>query len=167
MKNSYEQMTHEFEPICDNNSKILILGTFPSVKSREASFYYGHPRNRFWKVISALTAFPEPLTIEEKEQMLLDSGIAVWDVIKSCDIIGSSDSSIKNVVPADIAGLLKKYEIQQIFTNGGKASQLYHKYIWKETNREPIGLPSTSPANASYTLDRLLDEWSVIKGYLK
>ena len=99
----FSRQTHEFEPVYDERSRILILGTFPSVKSREQHFYYGHPQNRFWKLLAALTQWPQiPQTIEEKKQMLLENEIAIWDVIQSCDIAGSSDSSIKNVVPSDV-----------------------------------------------------------------
>lgn len=163
-KNSeYQQVTHEFEPVFDKNSKVLILGTFPSVKSRENNFYYGHPQNRFWKIIALLTDCEVPQTIEEKKKVLLEHGIAIWDVISSCEIIGSSDSSIRNVIPADLERVLSQCEIRNIYANGGTAKKLYEKYSKEKTGREIIGLPSTSPANAAYSVDRLMEYWKVIK----
>lgn len=163
---TYTHVSHEFEPVFDENSKVLILGTFPSVKSRENQFYYGHPQNRFWKVIAGLTESEVPQTIEEKKKLLLEHGIAIWDVIESCDIIGSSDSSIKNVVPADIERVVANSKIQNIYANGGTAKKLYEKYSQKKTGREIIGLPSTSPANAAYSLERLLECWQEVKKVL-
>lgn len=163
---TYTHVSHDFEPVFDENSKVLILGTFPSVKSRENQFYYGHPQNRFWKVIAGLTESEVPQTIEEKKKLLLEHGIAIWDVIESCDIIGSSDSSIKNVVPADIERVVANSKIQNIYANGGKAKKLYEKYSQKKTGREIIGLPSTSPANAAYSLERLLECWQEVKKVL-
>lgn len=163
---TYTHVSHDFEPIFDENSKVLILGTFPSVKSRENQFYYGHPQNRFWKVIAGLTESEVPQTIEEKKKLLLEHGIAIWDVIESCDIIGSSDSSIKNVVPADIERVVANSKIQNIYANGGTAKKLYEKYSQKRTGREIIGLPSTSPANAAYSLERLLECWQEVKKVL-
>ena len=163
---TYTHVSHDFEPVFDENSKVLILGTFPSVKSRENQFYYGHPQNRFWKVIAGLTESEVPQTIEEKKKLLLEHGIAIWDVIESCDIIGSSDSSIKNVVPADIERVVANSKIQNIYANGGTAKKLYEKYSQKKTGREIIGLPSTSPANAAYSLERLLECWQEVKKVL-
>lgn len=160
---TYTHVSHDFEPVFDENSKVLILGTFPSVKSRENQFYYGHPQNRFWKVIAGLTESEVPQTIEEKKKLLLEHGIAIWDVIESCDIIGSSDSSIKNVVPADIERVVANSKIQNIYANGGTAKKLYEKYSQKKTGWEIIGLPSTSPANAAYSLERLLECWQEVK----
>lgn len=160
---TYTHVSHDFEPVFDENSKVLILGIFPSVKSRENQFYYGHPQNRFWKVIAGLTESEVPQTIEEKKKLLLEHGIAIWDVIESCDIIGSSDSSIKNVVPADIERVVANSKIQNIYANGGTAKKLYEKYSQKKTGREIIGLPSTSPANAAYSLERLLECWQEVK----
>lgn len=165
MKNiekSSSRQTHEFAPVFDERSRILILGTFPSVKSRESQFYYGHPQNRFWKVLAALVGWEVPQSIEEKKKMLLENHIAIWDVIQSCDITGSSDSSIRNVVPSDIGALLKKSNIQRIYANGTTAKKLYEKYILPEVGMPVIGLPSTSPANAAYTLERLLEVWKQI-----
>lgn len=158
----YQHIYHTFEPVYDKNSEILILGSFPSVKSREQGFYYGHPRNRFWKVLSALLDCEEPVGIEEKKKMLLQHHIAVWDVIDSCDIKGSSDSSIRNVVPADIAGLLLKSSIRYIYANGKTAGNLYQKYIQPEVDMEIAILPSTSPANAACSLEDLIKAWGIV-----
>ena len=157
---TYENIHHEFEPVFDENSWVLILGTFPSVKSREQNFYHGHPQNRFWKVLAALTGEVVPETIEEKKALLLRNHIAIWDVIASCDITGSSDSSIKNVVPVDLNRILEHSNIQQIFANGGTAKKLYEKYQKKQTGRGITGLPSTSPANAAWSLEKLAEAWS-------
>ena len=150
---------HPIEPVYDKYSKILILGSFPSVKSREEGFFYGHSQNRFWRVLSAVCKADTPVTIQEKKQFLLDNHIAVWDVIKSCDIVGSSDSSIKNVVPNDLNIILGSADIKQIYVNGKKAEELYKKYIEPKIKREAICLPSTSPANAMWKLERLVEEW--------
>lgn len=151
---------HNIEPVYDKNSKILILGSFPSVKSREQKFFYGHPQNRFWKVISTITNEKLPQTIEEKKELLLRNNIAVWDVIQRCDIIGSSDSSITNVVVNDIKSILRKTNIQKIYANGEKAYKLFKKYYGEELKAEK--LPSTSPANAQYSLEKLVEEWKII-----
>jgi len=150
---------HPIRPVYDKNSKILILGSFPSVKSREANFFYGHPQNRFWKVLAAVFKVEVPVTMEEKRTFLLAHGVAVWDVIKSCDIVGSSDSSIKNVVPNDLREILNNADIRQIFVNGKTAEQYYKKYIEKEIGRKAICLPSTSPANAAWNVEKLVEEW--------
>lgn len=162
----YKTLTHSFEPVFDQHSKVLILGTFPSVKSRENQFYYGHPQNRFWKVLAHVTGYELPLTVEAKKAFLLKEHIAVWDVVAHCDIIGSSDSSIKNVVPADLSVILDHAPIRKIYANGGKAYELYQKYSFRDTKREIEKLPSTSPANAAFQLERLLEYWSDIRKYL-
>lgn len=156
----YEKLEHTFEPVFDRYSEILILGTFPSVKSRENMFYYGHPQNRFWKVIANIKGVTVPESIEEKRRLLLESHIAVWDVIKSCSISGSSDSSIRDVTANDISRLLTNTNIQTIYGNGAKACELYNRYVKAETGREIVKLPSTSPANAAYSLERLCQLWS-------
>lgn len=158
----YEHIVHSFEPVYDKASEILILGTLPSVKSRENNFYYGHKQNRFWKVLATLLKEPVPDTIEEKKAMLLAHRIALWDVIQSCDIKGSSDSSIKNVQPTDIGMILEKTNITRIYANGNKAGQLYQRYQYPATGRKATVLPSTSPANAAWSLDRLCEAWRVI-----
>ena len=156
-------IVHPIEPVYDKNSKVLILGSFPSVKSRETAFFYGHPQNRFWKIIAGLYNNPIPENIEEKKQLLLKSKIAVWDVIHSCDIVGSSDSTIKNVVANNILPILSKSEITKIYTNGKTAYNLYNKYIEPKTQIKAVCLPSTSPANAAWNLERLLEAWKQIK----
>ena len=154
---------HIFEPIYNSESRILILGTFPSVKSRENQFYYGHPQNRFWKVLAAIFKSNPLNTIEEKKAFLLEHRIAIWDVIASCDITGSSDSSIKNVVPTDLSVILEHADITRIYANGATAAKLFHKYQEPVVQREIICLPSTSPANAGYSLERLIEMWQVCK----
>lgn len=154
---------HPIEPVYDRNSKVLILGSFPSVKSREEQFFYGHPQNRFWKVIAAVMEKSVPATIDEKRTLLLTSGIALWDVIASCDITGSADSTIHNVVPNDIRWILNEADIQKIFVNGRTSEKYYRKYLKEVTHREAVCLPSTSPANASWSLDQLIEQWRVIR----
>lgn len=156
----YERIRHSFSPVYDKDSTILILGSFPSVKSREENFFYGHPRNRFWTVLSSIYHDLTPKTVEEKKQFLQRHHIALWDVIQECDIIGSSDSSIRNVTPTDIPFLLNHTAVTHIFTNGKTASRLYRKYIEPTTAISSIELPSTSPANASYSLERLIATWN-------
>ncbi len=163
----YERLTHTFEPVFDKDSKILILGSFPSVKSRENQFYYGHPQNRFWKVLARIFEDEVPQTIEEKKQFLLGHRIAVWDVIESCTIIGSSDSSIKDVVVNDFSRVLENSGIEAIYVNGGKAYELYHKFAEKHTGVVARKLPSTSPANAAWSLERLCGVWKQIYDVLK
>ena len=153
---------HELEPIFDNNSKILILGSLPSVKSREVHFYYGHPQNRFWRVLESLYHFKLD-SVESKKSFLYKNSIALWDVISSCEIKGSSDSSIKNVEVNDIELLLNNSKITKIFVNGKKAEEYYNKYVYPKINIKCICLPSTSPANAVYTLDKLIDKWKIIR----
>lgn len=151
-----------FEPVYNEESRVLILGSFPSVKSREDGFYYGHKQNRFWKVLAKVFDVEIPNSIEEKRKMLIDHRIAIWDVIESCDITGSADSSIKNVVPADIPRILRHTKIKKIYVNGTLAKNLYDKHIAPNTGVEAILLPSTSPANARYNLDMLIECWKIV-----
>lgn len=160
-----EHHIHPIPPLYDSGSKILILGSFPSVKSREVCFFYGHPQNRFWRVVSAVVGAECPKTIEEKKAFLHSAHIAVWDVIKSCDIEGSSDSSIKNAVPNDLSEIFDAADIRAVFANGTASYNMYRKY--NKDGREITRLPSTSPANASYSLDRLIEEWKQIREFLK
>lgn len=155
----YTHVTHTFAPVFDENSEILILGSFPSVKSRENQFYYGHPQNRFWKVLARVFHCDMPVTIEEKVSFLHANHVAVWDVINTCDIVGSSDSSIKNVVGNDMDVILDKAKIRKIFVNGDKAYRLFLKYCQREGQPALVKLPSTSPANAAWSLERLITEW--------
>lgn len=169
MKNEtlpFETLSHTFEPIYNKDSRILILGSFPSVKSRENNFYYGHPQNRFWKVVAGVTGNPVPVSIEEKKELLLNNYIAIWDVIASCSIQGSSDSSIRDVVVNDFTKVLQESSIQAIYVNGNKAYELYHKYAEEKTGIAAIKLPSTSPANAAWSVERLCESWKQILTYL-
>ena len=155
---------HPFPPLYNEDSRILILGSFPSVKSREQKFFYGHPQNRFWKVTAAVFDCAVPQTIEEKRQFLLEHGVALWDPIASCDIVGSSDSSIKNVVPNDLTPILEGAKIERIFVNGKTSEKYYNRYIRDKIGREALCLPSTSPANAAWSVERLVEVWQVIRG---
>lgn len=158
-------INHPIKPVFDENSKILILGSFPSVKSREQLFFYGHPQNRFWRVTSSVFERDVPETIEGKCKFLLSCKIALWDVIASCDITGSSDSSIKNPIPNDIGLILESSDITKIFVNGKTAYKYYNKYIKDTLGIEAICLPSTSPANAAWSLKKLIEAWKVIREY--
>ncbi len=155
-------IVHPIPPVYDAYSRILILGSFPSVKSREAGFFYGHPQNRFWKVTAAVFGDAVPGTVQEKREFLLRHGIAVWDVIQSCDIVGSSDASIKNVVVNDIGVILKAADIREIYVNGGTAYRYYKKYLLPKVRREAVLLPSTSPANAAWNMEKLTEAWKCI-----
>lgn len=152
-------IVHPIPPLYNNDSEILILGSFPSVKSREQAFFYGHPQNRFWKVLAAVFESPTPTSIQEKKELLLKNKVALWDVIASCEIVGSADSTIKNVCANDLAPILKGSKIQKIFVNGATAKKYYDRYLLKQIGIEGILLPSTSPANASWTLERLIAYW--------
>lgn len=154
--------SHEFSPVFDENSEILILGSFPSVKSRQESFFYANPQNRFWKLMAQLLNESTPKDTKDKIVMLKKHKIALWDVIESCDIVGSSDSSISNVVPVDISQILNRANIIKVYANGGKAFELYNKYLYPKTKLDITKLPSTSPANAGYSFDKLLSEWKKI-----
>ena len=155
-------IVHPIPPVFNKDSRVLILGSFPSVKSREYGFFYGHPQNRFWKVAARVFNEEVPHTISEKKDFLIRNYIALWDVIGSCEITGSSDSSIKNITVNDISLILKTADIQAVYLNGGKAYQLYKKDIFPVTGREGICLPSTSPANAAWNIDKLTEAWSEI-----
>ena len=155
----YQSLKHTFDPVFNEESKILILGSFPSVKSRENQFFYGHPQNRFWKVMASVLNWEVPETIEEKKEMLLTNHVAVWDVIASCSIMGSSDTSIKDVVVNDFSRILENSKVERIYVNGGKAYELYHKYAEKITGIKAVKLPSTSPANAAWNLEKLQKAW--------
>ena len=157
------QQVHPIPPVFDTDSTVLVLGSFPSVKSRESGFFYGHAQNRFWRVTAAVFGCPVPVTIPEKRAFLLQNHVALWDVIASCDIDGSSDASIKNVRPNDLAPLLAASKITHIFTNGATADALYTRWQFPATGIPAVRLPSTSPATAAWSLDRLIDAWRVIR----
>ncbi len=156
---SDKMIVHPIPPLFDEKSRILILGSFPSVKSREAAFFYGHPQNRYWTVMSRILGYEKPETIDKKRKMMLDNGIAMWDVIASCEIEGSSDSSIKNVTANDLSVILDNCKIEKIFVNGKTAEKYYNKYTYPKTKIKAICLPSTSPANAAWSIDRLIEKW--------
>ena len=158
-----ESLIHPIPPTYDANSKILILGSFPSPKSRASGYFYGHPQNRFWKVVASIFADAVPVTVAEKQAFLINHHIAAWDVIQSCTITGASDSSITDVVVNDISPILSTADIRAIFVNGKTAYKHYRKYMESETGRKAICLPSTSPANAAWSLARLTEAWRVIK----
>ena len=156
-------MLHPIDPVYDKDSRILILGSFTSVRSREDGFFYGHPQNRFWKVTARVFGEEVPQTVDEKKAFLLRNHIALWDVIGSCDIEGSSDASIRNAEVNDICLILKTAGIKAVFLNGKKAYSLYQKYMCPVVKREGICLPSTSPANAMWSVDKLTTEWKQIR----
>ena len=160
------KVKHEFKPIYDNKSKILILGTMPSIKSRANKFYYSNPTNRFFKIMESLFN-TKLLSNDDKKAFLLKNKIALWDVCKECDILASSDSSIKNIIPNDISIILNSAPIKAIFTTGKTAYKLYQKYIFPTTKIEAISLPSSSSANASYSLDKLINEYQIILKFLE
>ena len=159
-----EEQVHTIAPVYNEESRILILGSFPSVKSREEGFFYGHPQNRFWKVLARVFQTEVPATIPEKKTFLLEHRVAVWDVIGQCEIMGSSDSSIRNVIPNPIQKILVETQIKRIFVNGKKAEELYNRYIYPVTKRNAVCLPSTSPANASWNFEKLAEAWKVLLG---
>lgn len=153
---------HPIGPLYDKDSRILILGSFPSVKSREQNFFYGHPQNRFWPLMARILDEPIPVTIEQKKALVLSHGIAIWDTIYSCDITGSSDSSIRNVVPTDLKSIIEGSQISRIFCNGSSSGRCFGRYQEKSLGRKATVLPSTSPANAAWNLDRLYEVWKTI-----
>ncbi len=156
------KQVHNIKPVSDRDSKILILGSFPSVKSREQVFFYAHPQNRFWKILAALFKEEVPENVEDKKEFLHRNHIALWDVIESCEITGSSDSSIRVLKVNDVSKILKDSKIERIFVNGKTAEKYYKKYLEEELNEKAICLPSSSPANAAYSLDKLIDCWKVV-----
>ena len=162
-----ETILHPFPPLYDGGSRILILGSFPSVKSREQRFFYGHPQNRFWRVMAGVLRCDVPRDIPEKRAMLLNSGIALWDSIARCEIEGSSDASIGQVVPNDLSPIFAAADIRQVFCNGKKSWEMYHKYSEPLCGREAVCLPSTSPANAAWSLEKLTSAWeTALRPYL-
>ena len=154
-----EYILHPIPPTYDENSEILVLGSFPSVRSREMGFYYGHPQNRYWRVMAALFGEDVPLTVEERRAFLLRNRIAAWDVIASCTITGSSDSSIRNVVANDLRPILEGSRVGRIFVNGKTAEKMYHRYTEPMLGIRAVCLPSTSPANAAWSLEKLIEAW--------
>lgn len=157
-------IVHPIPPLFDERSRVLILGSFPSVKSREAGFFYGHPQNRFWKVTAALFDEPVPQSIPEKRAFILRNRLAVWDVIHSCEITGSSDASIRNVTVNDLSVILNAAPIRQIFVNGKTAEKMYKRYTEPLIGRPAVCLPSTSPANAAWSIEKLIRAWQAVRG---
>ena len=164
MANAYLAIAHPFEPVFDEHAHTLVLGTFPSVLSRENAFYYGHPQNRFWKMMAAVFHERVPETVPEKRALLLHNGIALWDVLASCDIVGSADGSIRNPTPNDIGRLLRQAPITRVCCNGQTAANLYRRWCEQITGLPALTLPSTSPANAAWTLERLTEAWRAALG---
>lgn len=162
----HEHIEHGIPPVFNAESRVLILGTMPSPKSRENGFYYMHPQNRFWRVISTVLGEPLPTTNGERASLLLKNKIALWDTLAQCDIIGASDCSVKNAVPNDISVITDTADIKAIFTTGKAAYKYYCRFQQESTGIEAICLPSTSPANARFGLDALIDEYKIIKNYL-
>ena len=166
VQGQYRHIKRTFGPVYNQNSKVLILGSFPSIKSREANFYYGHPQNRFWPLMGKILCREIPTSIEDRKTLMLDKGIALWDTIEECDIVGSSDASIRNIVPVDIQKVLKAADIAQIYCNGSTSHDLFMRYLEPVCGRKPVKLPSTSPANAAWNIDRLYEVWKQIEEYL-
>ena len=158
----YEQVFHTIEPLFDAQSKVLILGSIPSPDSRKAQFFYGHPQNRFWRVLAAVLGVPAPETVAQKTALAHGHGIALWDALASCEIIGASDAAIRNPVGNDIAGLLRKTEIHSIFCTGAASHKWYTKLCRPAAGIDAVQLPSTSPANAAWSLERLIEAYAVI-----
>lgn len=159
-------VSHPLQPLYDEHSRVLILGTMPSPKSRETGFYYNHPQNRFWKVMASLFNSAVPQTNEEKRQLMLTNKIALWDVLAECTIEGASDASIAECVPNNIASITSKTPIQAVFCTGAKATELYNKYCFEQTKMSCIKLPSTSPANAALSLEQLIEQYKQILNYV-
>ena len=157
-----QKQIHPIPPLFDGGSRVLILGSFPSVKSREAMFFYGHPQNRFWRVVAALAGAPVPQTVEEKKELILSNHLALWDSIGSCTVAGSSDSSIRDVVPNDLRIITDHAPIERIYCNGATSMQYFTRLIAPQLGRAAQQLPSTSPANAAWSLDRLIEAWRII-----
>ena len=162
MSKEYVRIVHPFGPLFDEKSEVLVLGSLPSVKSREQNFFYGHPHNRFWPLLASLFGEAAPRTIEEKKDLALRHRIALWDTIWSCDIVGSSDSSIRSVVPTDLRPILEGSCVRRIFCNGAASGRYFRQYQAKTLGMDATVLPSTSPANAAWTMERLLDAWRVV-----
>ncbi len=166
-KEKQEYLQHRIKPFVSSDSRVLILGTFPSPKSREIGFYYGHPQNRFWKVLAAILKQKIPMTVDEKKEFLKRNKISLWDVLDSCSITGASDSSIKNPKPNNIAEIIKDTDIKHIFLTGQKAGQLYKKYCQGKVDLNFTILPSTSPANCAMNLETLENKYRIILNYLE
>lgn len=155
-------IVHPIPPLFDSESEVLILGSFPSVKSREATFFYGHPQNRFWTVVAEIFGAEKPLTVEEKKELILSNKLALWDVIAQCEIEGSADSTITDVTANDLSIILENSNVKRIFVNGKTAEKYYNKYTYPKTGIKAVCLPSTSPANAAWSIEKLVEKWKII-----
>ena len=156
-------IVHPIPPLYCKESETLILGSFPSVKSREAEFFYGHPQNRFWAVVARVFGEEKPLTVEEKKELIFSNKLALWDVIAQCEIQGSADSTITDVTANDLSVIIENSNVKRIFVNGKTAEKYYKKYTYPKTGIKAICLPSTSPANAAWSIEKLVEEWKIIK----
>ena len=165
MDSRFENISHPFEPVCNENSRVLILGTLPSLASQKSQFYYGHPQNRFWPLLALLFQQEQPGTIDEKICFILDHQLALWDVVQRCRMIGSADNTIQEEKVNPVDWLLDRYPVERIYANGQKAGKLYEKYIEPLTGRPIHILPSTSPANARFSLAALAEKWRVVTGF--
>ncbi len=157
---------HTIAPVYDACSRVLLLGSFPSVRSRTDGFFYAHPQNRFWKVLAALFSCPVPESVGEKIALLHARHLALWDVCASCTVTGSADASICDVVPNDVPALLRKTQVSAVFANGTAAAALYRRFLETSCGFPAVCLPSTSPANASYSLEKLVDRWGCVRDML-
>lgn len=155
-------IVHPIPPLFDSESEVLILGSFPSVKSREAAFFYGHPQNRFWAVVAEIFGAEKPLTVEEKKELILSNKLALWDVIAQCEIEGSADSTITDVTANNLSVILENSNVKRIFVNGKTAEKYYNKYTYPKTGIKAVCLPSTSPANAAWSIEKLVEKWKII-----
>lgn len=164
---NYQRVYHNFGPLYAADSRVLLLGSMPSPKSREQGFFYGHPQNRFWRVLAAVLGEAAPDSIEDKRTLCLRHQVALWDVLASCEIVGASDAAIRNPVPNNLAPLIQKTQVQAVFTTGATAYQYYQKLCLQQTGLPALKLPSTSPANAAWSLDRLTEAYRVILPYLQ
>ena len=156
-------IVHPIPPLFNEESETLILGSFPSVKSREAAFFYGHPQNRFWSVLAKIFVVEKPVTVEDKKELILSNKLALWDVIAECEIEGSADSTITDVTTNDLSIILQNSNVKRIFVNGKTAEKYYNKYTYPKTGIKAICLPSTSPANAAWSVEKLVEKWKIIK----
>ncbi len=156
-------LQHPFPPLYSSHSTTLILGSFPSVKSREQLFFYGHPQNRFWRVLASVFHCAVPETITEKKALILSNRLALWDVLAACEIQGSADSSIRNAAANDLSPILQNAPITRIFVNGRTAEKYFLRYTAPKIGRTAVCLPSTSPANAAFSLEKLIDAWKIIR----
>ncbi len=164
----YTHLVHPWGPLVSPDCRVLILGSFPSVKSRAEGFFYGHPRNRFWPMIAAVCGEERPWSIDEKRELVLRHGIALWDTIGECDIHASEDASVRNAVPVDIGRVLSVARIEQVLCNGALSGRLYRRHLLPVTGMDCLVMPSTSPANAAVPLEQLIAVWGdALRGHMR